>query len=149
MKTGLRPYRPANHRIVEGPHGETVCKPAPGDEFPSAENVAILESWNTVRDPGLSVARARLAPGEATEPHCLDQTTERYLVVAGSGTVRIGALGPVDVGPGDVVFIPPGISQHVANSGDGDLIFYCLCTPAFDESDYRPVVDPALDQGDD
>jgi len=84
----------------------------------------------------MSIARARLAPGEATEPHRLDHTTERYLIVEGSGSVRVGALDPVAVRPGDIVFVPPGVPQQVANTGDRDLVFYCLCTPPFDGSDY-------------
>jgi len=148
MKKGLRPDRPARHRVIHGPSGETICRPAREDEFPSSENVAILESWNTGRDPGLSVARARLAPGEAAEPHCLTRTTERYLIVEGSGTVRVGALGPVEVRPGDVVFIPPGVYQRIANNGDGELVFYCLCSPAFDGSDYQRLDDPGQEQGD-
>lgn len=146
MTTRLRPERPAGHRLIEGPDGGVVCRPVEDDEFPSSENVAILESWHSHCDPGLSVARARLLPGEATETHCLDRTTERYLIVKGSGIVHIGTLGPVEVGPGDVVFIPPGVSQRIANGGDCDLIFYCLCTPAFNASDYRRLVDPASGQ---
>lgn len=125
-----------------------MCRPAEKDEFPSSENVAILESWNTPGDPALSVARARLLPGEATETHCLDRTTERYLILEGSGVVHIGAMGPVEVGPGDVVFIPPGVSQQIANSGDCDLVFYCLCTPAFEATDYRRLDPPTSGQAD-
>ena len=135
--TSLRPTRPAGHRLLRGRHGETVCRPARNDEFLSSENVHILESWNTDADPGLSIARARLAPGEATEPHRLDGTAERYLIVKGKGSVKLGSLPITGVEPGDVVFIPPGVSQQIANSGDDDLVFYCLCTPAFDVGDYR------------
>lgn len=149
MKKTLRPDRPANHRLLRGSRGETVCRPAPNDEFKSSENVAILESWNSPHDPGLSVARARLAPGEATEPHRLERTTERYLIVEGWGIVNVGTVGPVEVGPGDLVFIPPGVPQRLANRSNEDLVFYCLCTPAFDGADYRRLDRPAPVDGDD
>lgn len=149
MNTRLRPGRPPGHRLLEGPDGETVCRPSESDEFASSENVAILEAWNTERDSGLSVARARLSPGQATEPHCLLETTERYVIVAGSGVAHVGALAPVEVRPGDVVFIPPGVRQRVVNTGHADLVFYCLCTPAFDGSDYRRCADEAPVSGHD
>lgn len=136
MTGRLRPASAPGHLVREGPRGEAFCRPVETDEFASSENVAILESWNTDRDPALSIARARLAPGEATEQHRLDRTTERYLIVDGSGSVRVGALDPVAVRPGDIVFVPPGVPQQVTNTGDRDLVFYCLCTPAFDGSDY-------------
>jgi mannose-6-phosphate isomerase-like protein (cupin superfamily) len=148
MTARLRPDQPAGHRLIEGPDGEIVCRPVESDEFASSENVAILESWHSRRDPGLSVARARLLPGETTETHCLDRTTERYLIVKGSGIVHIGALGPVRVGPGDVVFIPPRVSQRISNAGESDLVFYCLCTPAFDAGDYRRLDHPASGRDD-
>ena len=114
-----------------------MCRPDEQDEFLSSENVMILESWNVDADPELSIARARLAPGQGTEAHCLDGTTERYLIASGVGRVFVGSLPPEDVRPGDVVFIPPGVSQRLINTGPGDLVFYCLCTPAFDEANYR------------
>jgi mannose-6-phosphate isomerase-like protein (cupin superfamily) len=116
-----------------------ICRPHEGDEFLSSENVFILENWNHADDPALSVARARLAPGECTQEHVLVGTAERYLVVRGTGEVRVGALPASTVQPGDVVYIPPGTVQSICNTGTGDLVFYCICTPAFSETDYRRV----------
>ena len=116
-----------------------ICRPHEGDEFHSSENVFILESWNLADDPVLSMARARLAPGECTQEHVLVGTTERYLVVRGTGEVRVGALPASTVRPGDVVYVPPGTPQSICNTGTEDLFFYCICTPAFSETDYRGV----------
>lgn len=116
-----------------------MCRPDEEDEFLSSENVMILESWNVGLDPDLSIARARLAPGEGTEAHCLEGITERYLIATGVGRVFVGSLPPEDVRPGDVVFIPPGVSQRLVNTGLEDLVFYCLCTPAFHEANYRQL----------
>ena len=139
MSNGLRPSGPARHRRDTGPDGESICRPSETDEFFSPENVRILESWNAAGDPDLSIARARLAPGESTRNHCLVGITERYLIVQGSGIVHIGSLPATEVRPGDVVFIPPGVPQRATSTGRIDLVFYCLCTPAFDESRYRTV----------
>jgi mannose-6-phosphate isomerase-like protein (cupin superfamily) len=125
--------------VRSGPRGEAICRPAEDDEFLSRENVRILESWNVEADRELSIARARLGPGDATEAHLLTGITERYLVIQGTGMVHIGTLSPAKVGPGDVVFIPPGVIQQIRNTGDTDLVFYCICTPAFDEACYAGV----------
>ncbi len=142
MTGRLRPAGPPRHTVHSGPDGESICRPAEDDEFPSRENVRILESWNMETDGALSIARARLGPGEATEPHYLKGITERYLIIQGTGTVHIGSLSPTEVGPGDVVFIPAGVAQQIANTGSRDLVFYCICTPAFDEDCYAGVTRP-------
>jgi mannose-6-phosphate isomerase-like protein (cupin superfamily) len=137
MRRPLRPIAPSRGRLLRGPAGEAVCSPLEDDEFHSAENIRILEAWNVAEDPAVSIARARLGPGQATEVHVLSRTTERYLVVRGAGRVEVGNLPPTDVGPGDVVLIPAGTPQRIRNTGVEDLVFYCICTPRFDESDYR------------
>jgi len=133
----LRPEGPQRQRRCTGAGGEAICRPDERDEFLSSENVMILESWNVNTDPELSIARARLTPGQGTEAHCLEGITERYLIASGVGRVFVGSLPPEDIRPGDVVFIPPGVSQRLVNTGSEDLVFYCLCTPAFDQANYR------------
>ena len=105
-------------------------------EFPIYERCSILESLNRPADEELSLARARVEPGVATAWHAVEGTTERYLVTSGQGRVEVGDLPPAEVGPGDVVLIPPGVRQRIANIGDEDLCFYCICTPPFDASNY-------------
>lgn len=148
VNRGLRPGRAGRHRLRSGSSGETICRPSARDEFLSSENVRILESWNVESDPDLSIARARLEPGQCTEVHCLDGITERYLIVEGSAQVKVGSIPAAMVGPGDVVFVPPGVTQCISNTGDGDLVFYCLCTPAFRASRYRRVTSPPTGPGD-
>jgi mannose-6-phosphate isomerase-like protein (cupin superfamily) len=139
MTRRLRPAGPPRHAVQTGPEGESICRPAEDDEFASRENVRILESWNTETDRELSIARARLGPGDATESHYLEGITERYLVIQGTGMVRVGSLRPSEVGPGDVVFIPAGVMQQITNTGSDDLVFYCICTPAFQEDRYAGI----------
>jgi mannose-6-phosphate isomerase-like protein (cupin superfamily) len=40
------------------------------------------------------------------------------------------------VGPGDLVHIPAGCPQRIANLGDTDLTFLALCTPRFTHTAY-------------
>jgi mannose-6-phosphate isomerase-like protein (cupin superfamily) len=51
--------------------------------------------------------------------------------------VEVGDVPPTEVVPGDVVTIPAGLRQRIANIGDSDLIFYCVCTPRFEQKNYR------------
>jgi mannose-6-phosphate isomerase-like protein (cupin superfamily) len=113
------------------------------DEYPIAERCRILEIWNRPDDPALSVARARVAPGVTTRWHRLVGICERYLILRGQGRVEVGDLAPQVVGPGDLVFIPSGCSQRIANLGDADLVFLALCTPRFVAGAYRDIEDAA------
>jgi mannose-6-phosphate isomerase-like protein (cupin superfamily) len=132
----MRPERSPDHTLYEGADGAVICRPSPGDEFHSTENVHILETWHSARDRAVSIARARLEPGKETETHLLRTTQERYLIGSGEGEVRIGTMKPRQVACGDVVFIPAGVSQSIRNTGETDLVFYCICTPPFDADNY-------------
>jgi mannose-6-phosphate isomerase-like protein (cupin superfamily) len=103
----------------------------PQAEFLTDEGCYILESINTPEDPTLSIARARVLPGESTALHRLDGVTERYHLLAGRGTVRLGSGDEAKVNAGDSVTIPAGIAQQIHNTGDDDLVFLCICTPRF------------------
>jgi mannose-6-phosphate isomerase-like protein (cupin superfamily) len=110
----------------------------PEAEFMTPERCAIVETWNDVGDPAVSIARARVKPGITTQLHALD-VDERYLIVEGLGAVRIGDLPPVEVGAGDVAVIPAGTAQQITNCGDSDLVFYCVCSPRFTPEVYNAL----------
>ena len=108
----------------------TVVRPDESREFSTAERCSILEVWNDTRDEGASIARARVAPGITTQPHRLNGVVERYLIIEGSGVVRVGSIEQA-VGPGDVVVIPAEVTQQITNTDESDLVFYCICSPRF------------------
>lgn len=108
-------------------------------EFFTPEQCWILECWNVPSDPAVSIARARVEPGITTKLHRLKNVVERYLIIEGSGVVRVGEQAPASVGPGDVVSIPAGTAQQITNSGDTDLIFYCICSPRFTPDCYQAL----------
>lgn len=105
-------------------------------EYWFEEGCYIQEIGNHPDDPDVSIARARVRPGEATCWHCLDGVFERYLVTEGSGIVEIGELPPATVSAGDLVLIPPGVRQRVRNEGSHDLVFYAICSPRFSADRY-------------
>lgn len=111
----------------------------PDTEFPIPEGCRIVEVSNSEADPGLSIARARVEPGVTTRWHALGGIAERYVIVAGQGLVEVGDLPAREVNPGDVVLIPPGCPQRIANPGPGDLVFIAICTPRFHPDAYIPL----------
>lgn len=108
-------------------------------EYLTDERCFILELANDNRDPRASIARARVTPGVTTKRHRVRATEERYVILAGAGIAEIAGLEPQRVGPGDVVRIPAGTPQRIANVGDEDLVFLCICTPRFEWQHYESL----------
>ncbi len=111
----------------------------PEKEYFISELCHIVEVSNSPDDPGLSIARARVQPGVTTRWHRVVGTTERYVILEGSGRAEVGNMPPARVGPGDVVIIPPGVPQRIANEGATDLVFLAICTPRFAQAAYEDV----------
>jgi mannose-6-phosphate isomerase-like protein (cupin superfamily) len=108
-------------------------------EFATPERCHISETYGTPADDSLSIARARVEPGVTTAWHAVANTVERYIITEGRGRVEVADFPPAEVGPGDVVVIPAGTRQRIANTGTSDLIFYCVCTPRFNPANYNPL----------
>lgn len=113
-----------------------VKKHSAADEYWFDEGCHISEVANDAGDEHLSIARARVEPGMTTAWHMLAKTTERYIIVSGSGRVEIGESLCRNVAKGDVVRIPAGVKQRIANTGEEDLIFYAVCVPPFTKECY-------------
>src|SRR5689334_10082454 len=108
-------------------------------EHYTPERCYINELSNIESDPHASIARARVPCNITTKWHRLNGTTERYVILEGAGRVEIGRLAPRDVGPGDVVIIPPECRQRITNIGTQDLIFLAVCTPRFRPEAYEDL----------
>ncbi|MFC3550084.1 cupin domain-containing protein [Lysobacter cavernae] len=116
-----------------------ITSPDPAKEFFTQERCWILEIINSTKDDAVSIARARVEPGVTTQLHRLNGVDERYLIIAGKGAVRVGGGIEHVVGEGDVVVIPSGMSQQIANIGPSDLLFYCICSPRFAPDCYETL----------
>jgi mannose-6-phosphate isomerase-like protein (cupin superfamily) len=97
-------------------------------QTPTPERCTIAENYST---PAVSIAKATVKPKTQTVTHHLKDVDEIYIITAGKGIVEVGALKPTEVGLGDVVVIPRGVSQRITNTEKADLVFYCVCTPRF------------------
>jgi mannose-6-phosphate isomerase-like protein (cupin superfamily) len=116
---------------------ERMTKINSASEFLMDERCWITELYNTEPDEKVSIARARVEPGVTTARHFLEGNEERYVILSGEGEMEVGSLPPTQVVPGDVVVIPAGVAQRIANTGKTDLIFLCVNTPPFKAECYR------------
>ncbi|WFN33753.1 cupin domain-containing protein [Methanogenium sp. S4BF] len=85
-----------------------------------------------------SLAHASLEPGETSYPHRLTGSHEVYYILGGTGTMHIGDEAE-EVRAGQVVYIPAGAVQYIANTGDGRLTFLAIVDPMWTESDDERV----------
>ena len=118
---------------------ETIFHRDAAAEYYTEERCYINELSNTAHDPAVSIAEARVEPGVTTRWHQVLAITERYVIVSGQGTVEVGKLPPTLVQPGAVILIPPGCRQRITNTGYTDLVFLAICSPRFEQRNYRDV----------
>lgn len=117
---------------------EEVRKYNPEKEYYLAERCYINELANTEQDAELSIARVRVPAGTTTSWHKLNGITERYVIIEGHATVEIGTVKQ-QVGPNDVIVIPPGCRQRITNKGEKDLVFLAICSPRFVHEAYQDL----------
>lgn len=94
----------------------------------------VLHPRNTRLPLPYSLAQATLEPGETTVAHKLFTSTEVYLILTGHGIMHIFDEAR-EVGPGDIVYIPPAAPQFIVNPGPEALSFYCIVSPPWREED--------------
>ena len=110
------------------------------NEYYFEEGCFINELSNSDADPAVSIAQARVKPGETTRWHKLENTTERYVILSGTGLAEVGQLSQT-VKAGDTVIIAPGDKQRITNTGPDDLVFLAICSPRFREGNYIDLED--------
>jgi hypothetical protein len=91
----------------------------------------------------LSVAQFVLEPGRSSGVSFNHRADEVFWVASGSGRVHLGSE-VLSVGPGSVVFIPPG-ARHAIEAGASGLTFLAISAPAFTPEDYTLVEQKAAD----
>lgn len=97
----------------------------------------VIHPRNDATSPGVSLSRASLAPGKATTPHRLD-FVEIYYVLRGRGRMHLDGETR-EIVPESCVYVPPDTVQWVENPGPGDLVFLCLCHPAWSAEGDHPA----------
>ncbi len=87
-----------------------------------------------------SLAQAQLAPGAASYPHILEKQSELYIFLQGTARVFVGEETST-AQAGDIVWIPPGVKQWVQNTGDTDLVFFCIVDPPWQKENEQILED--------
>ncbi len=119
---------------------EPVFKAGSNEEFWTSERCFIRELINIESIPDFSLADSRIEPGVVTELHSLS-VREWYYITHGTGLMEVGGSPQIEVGPGDTIEIPAGISQRITNTGDIDLLLQCVCVPRFTPDCYKSLED--------
>lgn len=88
----------------------------------------LVHPWNDSINLPYSLARATLAPGCASLPHTLEDSAELYVFEQGTGVV-VCAGKKTTVEKGAIFLVPAGSEQHVYNTGQEPLVFYCIVSP--------------------
>lgn len=105
-------------------------------EITAGDRTRLRELLHPARDAveiRYSLAEARLAPGARSLAHRL-KTAEVYYLVRGSGVMHVGEEAAA-VTTGDAVYIPPGSTQWLENTGKEDIELVCVVDPAWRPED--------------
>ena len=120
--------------------GSYFAKTDEHSEFRTEERCHIIELMNIPSDRAQSVARARVEPGITTAWHRLKDTSECYYILSGQGLAEIGEdIEKQEMTPHSIIKIPANTPQRITNTGDEDLVFLCLCVPAFSAENYESM----------
>ena len=105
-------------------------------QFVAGDETLLREVLHPHRDGAplpYSLAHAILSPGSRSLSHRL-RGSEVYYVLQGHGRMHIGAETG-EVRAGQVVYVPPGATQCVENTGGEELAFLCIVAPAWRAED--------------
>jgi mannose-6-phosphate isomerase-like protein (cupin superfamily) len=100
----------------------TVLEPGPEPTRVAGSGLQVWELVNEVTDTrDLMIAYAIIPPGGAEGPHARD-TDEFIYYLSGTATVRIEGGEEIELRPGQMIRIPPGVSHSHANTGDEPVV---------------------------
>ncbi len=107
----------------------------PWQEFPGHFGSALSKALVRPETTGSKLIDYRIStyqPMAYVETHTHKVQDQVYQVLDGEGLMEIDGKRQV-VRKHDVIFIPPGTSHAIYNSGLGDLTFIVVTTPMLDE----------------
>ena len=101
-------------------------------EFLAGDHTVLRELLHPAKEKvalGYSVAHGTLAAGQHSKRHVL-ASSEVYYFIAGEGRLTIDSE-TCAVEAGALVYVPPGGTQYLENTGTSDIEFLCLVDPAW------------------
>ena len=81
-----------------------------------------------------SLAEAVVPTGGATEEHFHATSEEIYYIISGVGEMQVEGESFL-VHMGDAIALLPGGKHKSWNCGEADLVFLCMCVPAYEHHD--------------
>lgn len=91
----------------------------------------LLHPKNDQIDLPYSMAHGTLEIGCSSLPHILKETKELYVFLKGKGILQIEGE-KINVESGNLVLVPKGAKQHLINTGNQILEFFCIVSPPWD-----------------
>jgi mannose-6-phosphate isomerase-like protein (cupin superfamily) len=79
---------------------------------------------------GMRSGRVRLAPGKSIGLHNTKGNEELLVFLAGRGTAVMGEDTRLQVGVGQVAYIPPQTAHDIVNTGTEPLVYVFCVAPA-------------------
>jgi quercetin dioxygenase-like cupin family protein len=102
------------------------------DAFWRPSNQMAVENTDLAKQLEASALGARLwrlAPGQASTRHRHIQTEELYVLLEGSGRVRIDAEEPLTLAPLDSLLVEPGSTRQLFNDTEADQLWLAVGAP--------------------
>lgn len=87
--------------------------------------------WVNADPAPARISRYRVAVGETVSLHVHTGKAEYWVILRGSGTVRLGQ-STFAVAEGDIVMTPPSVPHGLINTGDEELEFLNIVQPTGD-----------------
>lgn len=81
-----------------------------------------------------SLAEATVPAGVQTQLHLHMNSEEIYFITHGNGLMTLGHQ-QFQVTVGDSILIPANTAHQILNKQHEDLIFLCICSPAYSHED--------------
>jgi oxalate decarboxylase/phosphoglucose isomerase-like protein (cupin superfamily) len=115
-----------------------------------------LVATDNTENPEVSLMHVILLPGKGHDRHNHPESDEILYILAGEGDQMVDDEPPLQVRPGDTVFIPKGAFHSTLNTGYEPLVILAIYAPAGAEEvlktlpDYQEVAageTPALSRG--
>ena len=79
----------------------------------------------------LSVTWVEGEPGSEQAVHSHEGREQVYIIVQGRGAMRVGDEVE-EVGPGTLIYVPPGAGHSIKNVGEERLIYVSSTSPPFE-----------------
>ncbi|MBF0552004.1 MAG: cupin domain-containing protein [Deltaproteobacteria bacterium] len=116
-------------------HKNLVIHETEGKKIPNIRQEAIMMiTAETAGSVNLSFAKVTYRPGDGSPLHHHDRTEEIYYILSGYGKVVIDDE-EFPVRPGHAVLLPVGSIHRILNTGDQDLVYFCIDSPSYEHAD--------------